>query len=353
MFKYLINIEMNMKKVLILFIILINFPVNAQFIITSDYNPQVGDIHTLKNADEGEIEPGPSGANQFWNFSNIKPGYDSISTYYVLKCTTPYGNRFDSANIASYTGEYSFNYYNTNTNNFQFLGTGDTNRVIVLSDPAILMQYPFAYGNTFTDNFGASTNIGLFIVKKSGIRSVIADSYGTISLPSGLSNNVMRMKITEAIIDSIFLNGTLVSVEQSFDTSYVWYKSNYKFPIMRISYIYNQSGSYKYVGFVTNSATIGIQHISTEIPSESKLYQNYPNPFNPTTNIFFDIPKDGIVKLKVFDITGREIRTLVNEFRNAGQYLVAFNASELSSGIYFYILKSGDFASVKKMVILK
>ncbi len=92
---------------------------------------------------------------------------------------------------------------------------------------------------------------------------------------------------------------------------------------------------------------------SNNTPKVYKLYQNYPNPFNPVTNIQFDIPKDGLVKLVIYDILGREIKTLVNEFKKAGTYLTSFNGSNLASGIYFYRIQSGNFVSTKKMLIIK
>jgi len=84
-----------------------------------------------------------------------------------------------------------------------------------------------------------------------------------------------------------------------------------------------------------------------------QLSQNYPNPFNPTTSINYSIPKSGLVTLKVFDILGKEVAKIVNEFKNAGNHEVDFNASSLSSGVYFYRIESGDFIDTKKMFLLK
>ncbi len=83
------------------------------------------------------------------------------------------------------------------------------------------------------------------------------------------------------------------------------------------------------------------------------LEQNYPNPFNPTTRISYSLPKAGNVVLKVYDILGKEVTTLVNGYNNEGQYIVEFDASKLSSGIYIYKLTSGNFTSVKKMQLVK
>jgi len=84
-----------------------------------------------------------------------------------------------------------------------------------------------------------------------------------------------------------------------------------------------------------------------------KLYENYPNPFNPSTEIRFDLPEAVFVTLKVYDITGKEVAELVNEVKEMGSYSVRFNASNLSSGVYYYKLKAGNFSSVRKMLLIK
>jgi hypothetical protein len=109
------------------------------------------------------------------------------------------------------------------------------------------------------------------------------------------------------------------------------------------------------VGFDTanNCMVTGIKNVGTEVPKDFLLYQNYPNPFNPTTTIKFAITKSAYVELKVYDITGKEVSTLVSDPYLAGTYQVEFNASNLSSGIYFYRLVAGDFSMTKKMILIK
>jgi hypothetical protein len=103
----------------------------------------------------------------------------------------------------------------------------------------------------------------------------------------------------------------------------------------------------------TINGGVYVKNISTEIPSGYTLSQNYPNPFNPTTNIKFAIPKNELVTMKVYDILGREVITLVNEKLNSGTYTVDWNASEYPSGIYFYKLTTGSYSETKKMILLK
>ncbi|HJY64007.1 MAG TPA: T9SS type A sorting domain-containing protein, partial [Ignavibacteria bacterium] len=101
-------------------------------------------------------------------------------------------------------------------------------------------------------------------------------------------------------------------------------------------------------------------YVSVGIPGTADLFQNYPNPFNPITKIDFNLPVDGMVSLKVYDIIGREAASIVNEFKNAGYYTVEFDASKFASGVYFYLiaihsdkLVSGNFTMVKKMLVVK
>lgn len=92
---------------------------------------------------------------------------------------------------------------------------------------------------------------------------------------------------------------------------------------------------------------------SNNTPLKYSLKQNYPNPFNPATRISYDVPRNAFVTLKVYDVTGREVAVLVNEDKAAGTYTLDFNASMLSSGVYFYKLSSGEFTETRRMVILR
>jgi hypothetical protein len=97
---------------------------------------------------------------------------------------------------------------------------------------------------------------------------------------------------------------------------------------------------------------IGIHQTST-IAKDFNLYQNYPNPFNPMTNIKFQIPKSGQVDLKIYDVHGNEIETLINGQLNPGTYEVSFDASQYPSGIYFYKMTYGNIMFSRKMILLK
>ncbi len=96
-----------------------------------------------------------------------------------------------------------------------------------------------------------------------------------------------------------------------------------------------------------------VPYLLNKIPDKFTLYQNYPNPFNTTTTIKFDLPIPSFVTLKVYDLLGEEIISLINEQKIAGKYEVNFNASSLSSGIYIYHLNANNQIATKKLVLIK
>ncbi len=115
----------------------------------------------------------------------------------------------------------------------------------------------------------------------------------------------------------------------------------------------NVSGSNNFCTIKYTPGTIGINPVFNEIPNEFSLSQNYPNPFNPTTNIEFNVLKSSFVKLIIFDITGREVETLVSKQMAEGVYNVDWNASKYPSGVYFYRITAGNFTDTKKMILTK
>jgi plastocyanin len=127
------------------------------------------------------------------------------------------------------------------------------------------------------------------------------------------------------------------------------------------SYIITVAGTYNYqcsfhsifgmTGTIT-ALPAGIVQ-TNEIVNSFKLSQNYPNPFNPSTVIKFSIPRSNFVSLKIYDLSGKEVKNLVNEQLPQGTFNYTLNASDLSSGIYFYKLNAGEFSEVKRMVLIK
>jgi hypothetical protein len=116
---------------------------------------------------------------------------------------------------------------------------------------------------------------------------------------------------------------------------------NYRYRLKQIDF----NGNYEYFE-LNNEVKVGV-------PDKYELSQNYPNPFNPTTNLEFGISDLGFVSLKIYDLSGKEVASLVNEVKPAGYYSVKFDGSNLPSGIYFYTFKAGDYNATKKMTLIK
>lgn len=122
------------------------------------------------------------------------------------------------------------------------------------------------------------------------------------------------------------------------------------FPSVNTGYIASWSGK---ILKTTNGGLTFLVEAGTGVSKDYKLGQNFPNPFNPSTTINFSVPKKGNVSIKVYDIKGRLVQTLIKENLNSGEYEVNFSAKELSSGVYYYRMEASDFSETKKMMYLK
>jgi hypothetical protein len=141
--------------------------------------------------------------------------------------------------------------------------------------------------------------------------------------------------------ESYFLHGKFIS-----DTSW-----NGTFEVM-----FSGSNCFDCVSriFLITGTTNNITGMTAEtIPTEASLHQNFPNPFNPSTKIIWQTPVSSWQTLKVYDVLGNEVATLVDEYKPSGSYEIEFKASTLSSGIYFYTLQAGEFVQTKKLILMK
>jgi hypothetical protein len=200
----------------------------------------------------------------------------------------------------------------------------------------------------------------------------------------GIMNEILIDSLSASLNDSIKMtecqykviceqvNQPFLFGEQRISKTFSWYDWTYFRPPFRIKkYLtgigpyYGKRGQYitycvfQLKGSIINDIVYGdtnlvsIHTISDIIPEDFSLSQNYPNPFNPTTNIKFSLPTTQYTILKIFDIAGREVATLVNEKLQAGEYEFKFDANGLSSGVYFYQLRADEFVKTRKMVLTK
>ena len=120
---------------------------------------------------------------------------------------------------------------------------------------------------------------------------------------------------------------------------------------LRVGDYFNPSDT---LGFQFTASTLPLTSVKEEdVPNSYSLRQNYPNPFNPSTKINFTLAKTGYVTLKVYDVIGKLVKTLLDGYKSSGDHTINFNATNLPSGIYFYRLQSDNFNSVRKMILIK
>jgi hypothetical protein len=187
----------------------------------------------------------------------------------------------------------------------------------------------------------ASNNNTPDSLRMSAFVSPVGDKLTVIIVNIGTKNDSLKF----AIQDFTVTNGIVVRTSAS--EKGVQISSSYD----GVSYLSIPSRSITTIAF-TGSTPNSVNDQSS-IPTGFSLSQNFPNPFNPTTTINYSIAKESYIQLKVYDVLGRLVTTLVQQKMPAGKHTVQFNADELNSGIYFYEIAAGDFNQSKKMIVIK
>lgn len=246
--------------------------------------------------------------------------------------------------------------------------TGDINPVRTLSISTVNTQYICAglFLNTASGGFFLSTNGGTSWTRMhSGLPVSLGDNIRAVLFRPGSTTEIycaidaggigpdagVWRTVNGGSSWTQFVNGTLQNSYQTRTLSYRYIPTDstlYTGVGTTVNPTANGQGVYEYSFFL-----VGIANNHGNMPKDFALYQNFPNPFNPATYIQYDIPKEAFVTLKVFDITGREVGSLVNETKQAGSYQILFDGSHLSSGVYFYTIRAGDFFETKKMILTK
>ena len=197
-------------------------------------------------------------------------------------------------------------------------------------------------------NLFTGTNLGLFLSTNNGSNWIEADS--------GLMNAIVNTLVFNR---TNYFAGTNAGVFLSTNHGTSWSSVNSglnQLGVQSLAIIgdtlFAGSGGGVWKRPLSDMIT-SVNQTPSNFPTNFNLEQNYPNPFNPSTTINYSLPKASLVTIKVYDILGREIATLVNQQKNPGNYEVQFNASKLASGVYFYRMQAGDFVETKKLLLLK
>ncbi|MCX6832370.1 MAG: SBBP repeat-containing protein, partial [candidate division Zixibacteria bacterium] len=223
-------------------------------------------------------------------------------------------------------------------------GGGDVGRGIAID----------ASGNAYVTGYTNSSNFPTLNPYQSTFQGGVYDAFVT-----KLSNSGNNLIYSTYLGGGEYDVGWEIAVDVSGNAYVTGYTYSTNFPTLNPYQTYQGNGG----AFVTKLYFDGANDVSDEmtpvsLPEKPALDQNYPNPFNPSTEIGFDLPKPSFVSLDIYDVLGRKVSTLINEHLTAGSKRVQWNGrdkmeAEVASGVYFYRLRIGDHAEVKKMVLLK
>ena len=235
-----------------------------------------------------------------------------------------------------------------------------TNKFYIYSKNAVATQlYTLNWSNK------SLSTIGGLNTTCSGVTAGGFNRTGNFYVIDYVNNNIYKInKVTgTSTLIGPFGSGANANIDGAFDRSdWKFYCSSAGTPsvLKQLDSTFGgiiQIGSFPYnnvIAMCVASAPVSnINQISTEIPDSYSLSQNYPNPFNPTTTIGFCIKESRFTSLKIYDLLGKEVETLVNEQLKPGEYEVLFDGGNLSSGVYFYNLTSQNFSETRKMILLK
>lgn len=347
-----------MKKIL-LFLAVASSTALAQITIT---NSDLANMFTVGNTIivhedtlVSSINIGSPGGGNNWDFTVLQSNL-MIDLEIVNAAGTPYIADFPGATICTYStglsnGEQAeiWAYLSLN-GTFDLLG----NAITVSSQPGVVTQIknnpprrqfepPVTLNSQWMQTYTQSLVLnGLPLFSSNVSLSSVVDAFGSMTLPGGATMDALRIRegmtisgATSVSFTFIARNGTQVNVS-AVDANP---------PGSGIINIEDAS----YNGSFT---TTGIEQVSS-LPENFRLSQNYPNPFNPSTSIEYSIPEQSFVELKVYDVLGNEVASLVNQDQSAGSYRVDFSGTGLTSGTYFYRLQASGFIETAKMILLK
>jgi hypothetical protein len=307
----------------------------------------------------------PSGSPQTFNFATV-PGtttrLDTARTLYIPPTGQVGSTSFPTATTAGKLIDSSggqvittVQYFRIQDNGAFFLGfaqriqqgTSDSTSIFIYNPAALFLPLPLTVGTNRT----SSDTLDVPPIRRVTLRSFIGDGYGTLSLPNGTMVSAIRV-ITERT-ELSFFGGMLFSRVKNRDVEY--YGTDLSFAAFdRVDTLYT-SGSTTVREFEYNVRTgsTGVRSDGESLPAQLALHQNFPNPFNPTTNLEFRISDFGFVSLKVFDVLGREVATLIYEMMPAGKYEATWNAANFPSGVYMIRLSAGEKSATRKVVLMK
>lgn len=332
-------------------------------VMRNDYNPspQPGTTMNITRINAGAISQGASGAAITWNFAALATENVKTGTF-VLPNATSYSASFPNSNIAiAYTpgieyGSYTANYEFFNISNASFTKNGFVNNAstpiaVNYTDPKTLMPFPFTFGNTNTDNFAAAYISGTFNVTESGNFTITADGYGTLILPYGTINNVLRVRIVETLTQTIT---GFEPFEYQIET-YAWYHPKLAYPFFSItSEIVNGSPQPSII-----ARYIQIPGFDDSLPDivgipTAPMFEGmtlYPNPTQGNAQLSLTLLQSAQTQITLYSMNGQMVQQPVSDFLQSGNYHFDLEVSTLPKGVYFVNITTNEQQQTAKLMV--
>lgn len=317
------------------------------------------------------VNVGAAGGPQTWNFSEAMfPEGITQGVSIEDPATTPYFADFPTADhvwrMFFQDGGFTidvYSYLDLASSDLLSLGfAGTIGPASILEDNVpddLVLQFPAALGTSWTSNYTVTTSPfpGALQIDSTSRHSFI-DAWGTIQLPNG-TFDCLRIFDDEISFYSLYVGGVLFSSDTITSYTYAWITEQEGLLAEVISLENEPNPNFNLAEAVTfQTLPSGIGDAPSLLADGFVLRQNYPNPFNPTTNIGFVIADLGFTELKIYDVLGREVKTLVNRQLFPGSYEERWDGTnnhgqQVPGGIYFYRLKTESFEQTRKMLLIR
>jgi hypothetical protein len=316
---------------------------------TITYNgnaPQIGDIYYVHNT-EDDLDPGPSGANQTWDFSVINVT-SSDELLIMNPSSTPFVSEFPESNqVSHFDGTTTYNYNNVNPSKMEHNGDGFEGNpplIIHYTNPSTQMIFPFSYNNSSNDTYYSEYTQSGMTMHSHGTVTLMADAWGTVTTPEGTFSNVLRTRNHIVQVDSAFMEGIFLYTTTSTFTHYNWHTANSHHPVMSISIL-----STSLMDDIIGSYTSNTQGIPSRISSINKI-ELYPNPSYGTINLSCDVGSPTVIDLSVYNSLGQKLFSLNNQVLPFGNLQMSIDLSCLKQGMYLLEIKNKEGILTEKFL---
>lgn len=283
---------------------------------------------------------GPAGANQTWDFSNLVA--DSSNTHnYVDPATTPFGASFPTADVALEDPGSGVVYFDYSTGNMEYVGAEALGFLVTQTDPEIVLEMPCTYGTSWSDTQAGTLAFGT----RSGSNTGDGDAYGTLQMPWGTVNNVLRVHFAQDYTDTV-----IVVINYDFDF-YYFYKEGSHVPILTVADLnvlpsIGAPTNTKYIQFADQSV-VGLGEEMEIIGS----MQVYPSPASNQATLEFSLEQADEMFMSIFDMTGRAVSEVELGRTAPGIHREHIDLKGLTPGSYFVQLKGSKAQRTERLIV--